>query len=252
MPLTHYFWHTQPGITSALVRHFPNHIGPGKLVVDVGAGYAPWQHATELVDREAWPQIAASGKPVHVLDVELDRLPYADKSVDFIYCRHTIEDLHNPTLLLREMNRVAKAGYVETPSPIAELCRGAGGTAERGFVHHHWIVWVENGTLTYLPKYTRVECMDTAGDFDGKLIDALNSCPALWYTIFPWVDELKHCELRHRDQFSISEAGSFEAVLERSLSASVASSVETVQRLGLDGVPFEFTRPGATKLCGSR
>ena len=114
-----FYWHRQPAIDAALLREFADSLGPGKLVVDVGAGYDPWPYATEFVDREAWPALA--GKKVHVLDVELDRLPYADKSVDFLYCRHCIEDLHNPTLLLREMNRVAKAGYIETPSPLAEF-----------------------------------------------------------------------------------------------------------------------------------
>ncbi len=48
MPLECYFWHAQPAITEALLRHFPDHIGPGKLIVDVGAGYNPWEHATEF------------------------------------------------------------------------------------------------------------------------------------------------------------------------------------------------------------
>src|ERR1043166_6850718 len=138
MPFTHFFWHRQPVVDAALCRRFGEFIGPAKLVVDIGPGYDPWLFATEYVDCEEWSQLA--GKPLHILDVELQKLPYADKQVDFLYCRHTIEDLHNPTLLLSEINRVAKAGYIETPSPLAELSRCTSGNHNtfRGFAHHRW------------------------------------------------------------------------------------------------------------------
>ena len=42
MPLTKYFWHRQPAIDAALLKHFADFLGPGKFVVDVGAGYDPW------------------------------------------------------------------------------------------------------------------------------------------------------------------------------------------------------------------
>jgi hypothetical protein len=40
---------------------------------------------------------------------------------------HMLEDMYNPFPICAEMSRVAKAGYVETPSPVAELCRGVDG-----------------------------------------------------------------------------------------------------------------------------
>jgi ubiquinone/menaquinone biosynthesis C-methylase UbiE len=48
-------------------------------------------------------------------------LPYEDKEFDFVYCRHVLEDLIYPFRVIKEMQRVAKAGYIETPSPMAEL-----------------------------------------------------------------------------------------------------------------------------------
>jgi SAM-dependent methyltransferase len=187
MPFQQYFWHRPPAIDVALLKHFADFIGPGKLVVDVGAGYDPWPHATEFVDCEAWPELA--GKKVHALDIELDRLPFADKSVDFLYCRHTIEDLHNPTLLLREMNRVAKAGYIETPSPLAETCRGVDGVQGadwRGYIHHYWMTWSDGQRLNLLPKLPVIEYTKQTAKFDATILKVLSAHPIAWNTYFAW------------------------------------------------------------------
>src|SRR5262245_24227504 len=85
--------------------------GQGR-VLEIGPGPRPFTHSTEYVDWQAWPQLA--GKPVHTLNINQDTLPLADKSFDFVYCRHTLEDLYNPFLMCREMNRVGRAGYIET------------------------------------------------------------------------------------------------------------------------------------------
>jgi hypothetical protein len=37
-------------------------------------------------------------------------------------------------------------------------------------------------------------------------------------------------------------------MLERALTASTSSSIEIAKELGLDGVPFEYTQPGAKRL----
>jgi SAM-dependent methyltransferase len=211
-----FYWHRQPTIDEALLREFADCLGPGKLVVDVGAGYDPWPYATEFVDREAWPQIVATGKPLHVLDVELDRLPYADKSVDFLYCRHTIEDLHNPTLLLREINRVAKAGYVETPSPIAELSRNVDGqeTRYRGFCHHHWFCWSDKSHLILLPKYPAIESPSQAEDaerFFAMVESRLDADTA--NTRVLWRGRLPFRVLAHRVDFDLAKEGTYESKL---------------------------------------
>jgi hypothetical protein len=37
------------------------------------------------------------------------------KILDVAICRHTLEDIANPVFLCRELSRVSRAGYVETP-----------------------------------------------------------------------------------------------------------------------------------------
>lgn len=96
----------------------------------------------------------------HKLDLDHDRLPYDDGSVDFVYCRHTLEDLANPGHLLAEIQRVAKAGWLETPSPQAELTRGVDASGDHvGYAHHRWVCYVQDGVFTALPKYPVVERM---------------------------------------------------------------------------------------------
>src|SRR5205823_3650385 len=56
-------------------------------------------------------------------------------------------------------SRVAKAGYIETPSPFAECCRGVDAESPvwRGYVHHHSIVWHDKGVLMLMPKLPVIE-----------------------------------------------------------------------------------------------
>jgi hypothetical protein len=80
----------------------------GRTVLEIGPGPKPFLPATAFVDWQTWPQLA--GRNLHVLDINQEPLPFADKAVDFVYCRHTLEDLYNPFWVCREMARVGKAG----------------------------------------------------------------------------------------------------------------------------------------------
>ncbi|MDD3180123.1 MAG: methyltransferase domain-containing protein [Opitutaceae bacterium] len=88
----------------------------------------------ERFSRETWLQ-------VDFLAPDL-RLPFSDRFFDFIVCSHTIEDLVDPTPLLREMRRIARAGYFETPSRLSEQAVGQRDRISYapGHPHHYWIV----------------------------------------------------------------------------------------------------------------
>jgi hypothetical protein len=232
MPIDQQFWHRQPAIDAALASHFANFIGPDKLVVDVGAGYDPWPHATEFVEYDEWPNLA--GKTVRRVDVENEPLPYADKSIDFIYCRHTIEDLDHPALLLREMNRVAKAGYLETPSPMVELCRGVAGEL-RGYFHHRWFVWANHGTLMLLPKFSAVERLEFSSDYDIRLVALLNNTPACWNTYFPWTGGFTFRVLKQHRDFAPTR---YHEQINAAVGSVYANAGEFVRTFGLEAAHF--------------
>jgi hypothetical protein len=94
----------------------------GGIVLDIGPGNRPFSCATEFVGRKH-PKFK-SDKPFRELNLNCDPLPYDDQEVAFVYCRHTLEDVDNPEHLLAEIKRVAKAGWIECPSPVSEVTRG--------------------------------------------------------------------------------------------------------------------------------
>jgi Methyltransferase domain len=171
-------------------------------VLEVGPGQKPFSRATEFVDWREFPEL--KGKPVHALNINQDQLPLADKSFDFAYCRHTLEDLYNPFLMCREMDRVARSGYIETPSPIAEAARGVDYRSPpwRGYHHHRYLIWVDDDTLMFLPKYPIIEHIDL-GQWDAQLTELLNRHPLYWNTYYFWNGTLKYRLLEHDKDFRI-------------------------------------------------
>jgi SAM-dependent methyltransferase len=77
--------------------------------------------------------------------------PFEDGKFDFVVCAHTLEDVRDPVWVCNEMNRVARAGYIETPSRLEEQTYGIHGPWV-GWSHHHWLVEAESGTLTFVFK----------------------------------------------------------------------------------------------------
>jgi len=196
------------------------------LVVEIGPGHIPFALASEFVDWQASPSLV--GKTTHCLDVNKDPLPYEDKSVDFIYCRHTLEDLYNPFWLCQEMSRVAKAGYIETPSPVAECCRGVDGGSPpwRGYIHHRYLVWSDEDVLTFLPKYPVIEYLNF-GDEEDNMVNILNSGTLYWNTYFLWENSLKIKLLQHDQNFQL-QVNYWEIVAE-----AMKNSVENNLKLAL-------------------
>jgi hypothetical protein len=196
-------------------------------VLEIGPGHVPFGPATVFVDWQVSSTLA--GREVHVLDINKDPLPFADKSFDFVYCRHTLEDIYNPAWVCREMERVAHAGYVETPSPIVECCRGAdaGTPSWRGYHHHRYVIWVEDGTLMFVPKYPIIEHLDF-GDAESGLVEALNTSPMFWNTYFLWEGRLPHRMLQHDSEYKISE--DYSRILLNAARTSVAQTGAIAER----------------------
>jgi Methyltransferase domain len=193
------------------------------IVIEVGPGPTPFSQATEFIDWQPWPNL--SDKKTHYLDLNKDQLPYADKSVDFIYCRHTLEDIYNPFWLCQEMQRVAKAGYIETPSPLAEVCRYIDGGISpwRGYIHHRYLVWEDEGNLNFLPKYPIIEYLDL-GQEEDEIIDLLNVSPMYWNTHFFWHESINSKRLEHDQNFRVNT--NYIEVIKSAIAASATANLE--------------------------
>ena len=85
----------------------------------------------------------------HQMDICAEPLPFPDKSFDFVICRHTLEDIRDPIAVCREMNRVARAGYIETPSRVYESTKGVERLWWCGHYHHRWLVEVSESRIVF-------------------------------------------------------------------------------------------------------
>jgi hypothetical protein len=83
------------------------------------------------------------------VDICSEPLPFADKSVDFIICSHTLEDIRDPVRVCREMTRVSRRGYIEVPSRRMETIWNLEHPGYPGYYHHHWLVEIDNGQVTF-------------------------------------------------------------------------------------------------------
>lgn len=98
-------------------------VSPEALVLEVGSGGNPYVRANILLDayevtRERhWAPLKAD-RPLVLGFVE--RLPFKDQSFDFVIASHVLEHSSNPGLFLSELQRVAKAGYIEVPDAFME------------------------------------------------------------------------------------------------------------------------------------
>ena len=161
-------------------------------------------------------------------DFSADLLPYKDKEFDFIYCRHVVEDLYNPFLLMQEMTRVGKAGYVEAPSPLVEMTRGIDGNEEvtsspwRGHHHHRYFVWNDGEVLNFLTKYVVVEYARTE---DGKMKKFLEDYPGAWNTYYLWNDKIKYKHFQHHLDASITE-GKYGDLIKKGIEQGINNSYQ--------------------------
>ena len=98
-------------------------VRPSDLVLEVGSGSNPHPAADVLLER----YVATAHRPGAPLVADRPtvladacRMPFADKSFDFVIAFHVLEHVADPALFLRELQRVGKAGYIETPNVMFE------------------------------------------------------------------------------------------------------------------------------------
>ena len=140
-------------------------IAPSDSVLDIGGWARPFNRADYVMDAEPYESRGYYGTPQggerehFTRETWIERdicehtpFPFGDKEIDFVICSHTLEDVRDPLWVCSEMIRVAKRGYVEVPSRLAESARGV----ERGQVgwsHHRWLIEIGDGSIAFLMKY---------------------------------------------------------------------------------------------------
>lgn len=120
------------------------------MVLDIGSGHNPHPRANVLTDRYLEENIDRSGKSIKLdkkrpfIICDAQYLPFKDKTFDYIIASHIAEHVENPEKFCKELMRVGKRGYIETPSKIGELL------LTESF--HKWYVYVKDSVLVFERK----------------------------------------------------------------------------------------------------
>jgi hypothetical protein len=93
------------------------------LVLDVGAGGNPFPRSDVLMDRLTGAEHRCGesmmiDRPTVFGDAS--KMPFKDKAFDFVIASHILEHLAEPEIFIKELQRVGKAGYIETPNALFE------------------------------------------------------------------------------------------------------------------------------------
>lgn len=105
------------------LRRFHTPVPSSALVLEVGAGGNPYPRANVLLDayevtRERHWAPLTSDRPTVLGFVE--NLPFKDHAFDFVIAAHVLEHSADPARFISELQRVAKAGYIEVPDAFME------------------------------------------------------------------------------------------------------------------------------------
>jgi len=95
---------------------------PSDLVLDVGSGDNPHPAADVLLERYLEPKHRWSRMVVDRPTVLANacKMPFRDKTFDYVIAFHVLEHVDDPAAFLLELQRVSKAGYIETPNALFE------------------------------------------------------------------------------------------------------------------------------------
>ena len=144
-------------------------IDPDAVVLDIGGWADPFARADWVLDlmpyetrglyeREGWvdprsePERFSSETWIRRDICHHEPYPFADGSIDFVVCSQTLEDIRDPVWVCREMNRIARAGYIEVPSRLEEQSWGVMDNAGVGWPHHRWLIDVHDDGIEFVLK----------------------------------------------------------------------------------------------------
>lgn len=100
-------------------------IKKGDKVLEVGGGHNPHPRSNIVVDKFIDSNYHRHSdikvlKHQKFIQADGEKLPFPDKDFDYVICNQVLEHVENPEIFLKEQMRVAKRGYIETPSLIGE------------------------------------------------------------------------------------------------------------------------------------
>lgn len=95
-------------------------------VIEVGSGHNPTFRANVIVEKFIDSNFHRCGDVKvyphqKLVNADGEHLPFEDNEFDYIICNQVLEHTEDPAQFLKEQSRVAKRGYIETPSFLGEF-----------------------------------------------------------------------------------------------------------------------------------
>jgi hypothetical protein len=139
-------------------------LGPDAVVLDVGGWAQPLERADWVIDLMPYETRGLYGYDKETATERFSRdtwvehdicsrepWPFTDGQFDFAICSHTLEDIRDPVWVCQELQRVARAGYIEVPSRLEEQAWGVQGNFV-GWTHHRWLIDVADARIDFTLK----------------------------------------------------------------------------------------------------
>lgn len=118
-------------------------------VLEVGSGHNPSCRSNTIVERFIDSNYHRCGDVKiyphqKLINANGENLPFKNKEFDYIICNQVLEHTEDPESFLKEQFRVAKRGYIETPSLLGEFLFPK--------KSHKWIILEIDGKLVLFEK----------------------------------------------------------------------------------------------------
>lgn len=161
------------------------------LVLEVGSGGNPYPRANVLLDayeetqERHWEPLVRDRPTVLAFG---ESLPFRDKAFDFVIAAHVLEHSADPERFLNELQRVAHAGYIETPDAFMERINP--------YKDHRLEVTLRDGCLLIRKKRAWIEDAGLVELYEHKAKALLTrrvmpSYPGEFHLRYYWKDEIR-------------------------------------------------------------
>ena len=161
------------------------------LVLEVGSGGNPFPRANVLSDafeitgERGWESLVSDRPTVLAYG---ENLPFKDKAFDFVICSHVLEHTPYPEKFLKELQRVAHAGYIETPDAFMERINP--------YKNHRLEVTVRDNVLVIRKKPAWIYDPDLVELYEDRAKavitrETIPQHPSQFHMRYFWRDEIK-------------------------------------------------------------
>lgn len=159
---------------------------PGYRVIDIGGAADSWSSTCVdmLVDINA--EDSPSSMSIDICDsdewTKLKNHVEENGKFDFAICTHTLEDIYDPIVVLKNLPKIAKSGVITMPSIKTELSN-IENKNWLGYIHHRWIFDQHDDKIFIIPKLGILEIMCKGRNFYE---------PAFQEIMYSWTNDIPY------------------------------------------------------------